>query len=75
MNASARWHAGVAQALVKKFTKQTVKDLQGPVTVVMGKKRRVTFIECPNDLNSMIVRVQLLGVSGTTPVVPGVRVC
>jgi hypothetical protein len=49
------WRAYVWQALVKKFTRQTVKDLKGPVTVVMGKKRRVTFIECPNDLNSMIV--------------------
>jgi hypothetical protein len=50
---------------VKKFTRQTVKDLKGPVTVVMGKKRRVTFIECPNDLNSMIVRLALMTCSGS----------
>lgn len=26
----------------------------GPITVVSGKKRRLTFIECPNDISSMI---------------------
>ena len=26
----------------------------GPVTVVSGKKQRLTFIECPNDVNYMI---------------------
>ncbi|KAJ7855870.1 GTP binding protein [Mycena olivaceomarginata] len=32
----------------------TLNDVKGPVTVVSGKKRRLTFIECNNDLNSMI---------------------
>ena len=27
---------------------------QGPVTIVSGKKRRITFIECNNDVNAMI---------------------
>ena len=26
----------------------------GPITVVTGKQRRLTLLECPNDLNSMI---------------------
>lgn len=29
-------------------------DIRGPVTVVTGKARRLTIIECPNDLGSMI---------------------
>ena len=39
---------------MKRYTKQTLSDIKGPVTVVSGKKRRLTFIECNNGLNSMI---------------------
>jgi len=42
------------KSLVRRYTKQTLSDVKGPVTVVSGKKRRLTFIECNNDLNSMI---------------------
>lgn len=28
--------------------------IKGPITLVAGKKRRITFVECPNDLPSMI---------------------
>ena len=43
------------KSLVRRMTKTTLNDINGPVTVVSGKKRRVTFIECPsNDLNAMI---------------------
>ncbi|KAJ7043945.1 GTP binding protein [Mycena alexandri] len=42
------------KSLVRRYTKQTLNDVKGPVTVVSGKKRRLTFIECNNDLNSMI---------------------
>ncbi|RZF35566.1 hypothetical protein LSTR_LSTR005094 [Laodelphax striatellus] len=40
--------------LIKSFTKQPLTTLKGPVTVVTGKKRRITFMECNNDINSMI---------------------
>ncbi|XP_003390922.1 PREDICTED: ribosome biogenesis protein BMS1 homolog, partial [Amphimedon queenslandica] len=40
--------------LVKHFTHHTVSKNQGPVTLVSGKKRRITFIECNNDINTMI---------------------
>lgn len=40
--------------LVKNFTRQTLTNIQGPVTVVSGKKRRLTLLECPNDINSMV---------------------
>lgn len=42
------------KSLVRRYTKQTLKEVKGPVTIVSGKKRRLTFIECNNDLNSMI---------------------
>nr|CAI5861220.1 unnamed protein product [Callosobruchus analis] len=44
----------VINNLIKLFTKMPLNDIKGPVTVVTGKKRRVTFIECNNDINSMI---------------------
>lgn len=28
--------------------------INGPVTIVSGKRRRITIIECNNDINSMI---------------------
>ncbi|CAG5122656.1 unnamed protein product, partial [Candidula unifasciata] len=42
------------RCLVKNFTKQKLTNVQGPVTVVAGKNRRLTFIECNNDINCMI---------------------
>ncbi|KXN84596.1 Ribosome biogenesis protein bms1 [Leucoagaricus sp. SymC.cos] len=42
------------KSLVRRYTKQTLTDPKGPITVVSGKKRRLTFIECNNDVNSMI---------------------
>lgn len=40
--------------LIKLFTRHPLTEVKGPVTLVIGKKRRVTFIECNNDVNSMI---------------------
>lgn len=42
------------KSLVKKLTKTTLTEVKGPITVVSGKRRRLTFIEVKNDLNSMI---------------------
>ena len=42
------------QCLVKNYTRQSISNIQGPVTIVSGKKRRLTFIECSNDINMMI---------------------
>ncbi|KAJ8463321.1 hypothetical protein ONZ45_g17621 [Pleurotus djamor] len=42
------------KSLVRRYTKQTLSEAKGPITVVAGKKRRLTFIECNIDLNSMI---------------------
>ncbi|KAI9263384.1 hypothetical protein BDA99DRAFT_510092 [Phascolomyces articulosus] len=42
------------KSLVKRYTKHNLAEIKGPITVVSGKKRRLTFIECANDMNSMI---------------------
>ncbi|KAL4209864.1 DUF663-domain-containing protein [Rhizopus microsporus] len=42
------------RSLVKRYTKHNLNEIKGPITVVSGKKRRLTFVECNNDLNSMI---------------------
>ncbi|CAF1346890.1 unnamed protein product [Rotaria magnacalcarata] len=42
------------KCLIKHFTRQKLTDIRGPVTIVSGRKRRITFIECRNDINSMI---------------------
>lgn len=42
------------RSLVKKYTKHNLQEISGPITVVSGKSRRITFFEASNDLNSMI---------------------
>ncbi|EDO19393.1 hypothetical protein Kpol_1002p40 [Vanderwaltozyma polyspora DSM 70294] len=43
------------KSLIRRMTKSTLNDINGPITVVSGKRRRLTFIECPaDDLNAMI---------------------
>uniref|UniRef100_A0A8C9WLF3 BMS1 ribosome biogenesis factor n=1 Tax=Scleropages formosus TaxID=113540 RepID=A0A8C9WLF3_SCLFO len=44
----------IIRCLIKNFTRQKLGDICGPVTIVSGKKRRLTFIECGNDINTMI---------------------
>jgi len=36
------------------FTKKIIKDLKGPITIRCVKDKRITLIECPNDMNAMI---------------------
>lgn len=40
--------------LIKSFIKTNVAKPNGPITIVTSKKRRITLIECNNDVNSMI---------------------
>lgn len=40
--------------LIKSFTRTNVTHINGPITIVTSKKRRITLIECNNDINSMI---------------------
>ncbi|KAI8322601.1 AARP2CN-domain-containing protein, partial [Martensiomyces pterosporus] len=41
------------KSLVRRYTKHTLTDIRGPVTVVSGKHQRLTFMECANDMNAM----------------------
>eukprot|EP01050_Picozoa_sp_SAG11_P004713 SAG11_NODE_307_length_10982_cov_22.068823_15_plen_160_part_00 len=43
----------VIRSLIKHYTRQSIPTIKGPITVVTGKNRRLTFVECPNDLHSM----------------------
>ncbi|XP_026736772.1 ribosome biogenesis protein BMS1 homolog [Trichoplusia ni] len=40
--------------LIRSFIKTNVTSTNGPITIVTSKKRRITLIECNNDVNSMI---------------------
>ncbi|KAI3886656.1 hypothetical protein MKX03_034750, partial [Papaver bracteatum] len=44
------------KSLVKHYTEQhMIDDIQGPITIRTGqKRRRLQFVECPDDINSMI---------------------
>ncbi|XP_043912218.1 ribosome biogenesis protein BMS1 homolog [Protopterus annectens] len=42
------------RCLIRNFTRQKLTEIRGPVTIVSGKKRRLTIIECGNDINVMI---------------------
>jgi ABC-type lipoprotein export system ATPase subunit len=41
------------RSLVKIYTGQNMTDCNGPITVIAGQKKRLTFFECPLDLYSM----------------------
>ena len=42
------------KSLVRRYAKETISDPQGPITIVTSKKQRITLIECPNQLESMV---------------------
>jgi ribosome biogenesis protein BMS1 len=42
------------KSLIRRYAKETITDPQGPVTVVTSKKQRLTFVECPNELEAMV---------------------
>ncbi|KAJ5070518.1 ribosome biogenesis protein bms1 [Anaeramoeba ignava] len=42
------------RSLVKRYTKQNINEIKGPITLISGKNRRLTFFESKNDLNSMV---------------------
>ncbi|CAK3809347.1 ribosome biogenesis BMS1 [Lecanosticta acicola] len=37
------------KSLVRRYSKQTISQPTGPITVVTSKRRRLTFMECPSD--------------------------
>lgn len=46
--------SSIIRSLIKHYTRQSVGEILGPITVVAGKARRLTFIECPQDLSGMM---------------------
>ncbi|KAK4159189.1 hypothetical protein QBC43DRAFT_132000 [Cladorrhinum sp. PSN259] len=42
------------KSLIRRYAKETISDPVGPITVVTSKKQRLTFIECPNELEAMV---------------------
>ena len=37
----------IIKNLIKHYTNQSLSEVKGPITVVSGKTRRLTFVECP----------------------------
>lgn len=42
------------KSLVRRYAKETMSHPQGPITVITSKKQRLTFLECPNELEAMV---------------------
>ncbi|KAI5861874.1 DUF663-domain-containing protein [Durotheca rogersii] len=42
------------KSFIRRYAKEAISDPQGPVTVVTSKKQRLTFLECPNELEAMV---------------------
>ncbi|KAF7539052.1 hypothetical protein G7054_g2400 [Neopestalotiopsis clavispora] len=42
------------KSLIRRYAKETLSEPQGPITVVTSKKQRLTFVECPNELEAMV---------------------
>ncbi|KAL7627392.1 Glycoside hydrolase 2 (Mannanase, beta-galactosidase) [Parahypoxylon ruwenzoriense] len=42
------------KSLIRRYAKETISEPQGPITIVTSKKQRLTFIECPNELEAMV---------------------
>ncbi|ELP90799.1 ribosome biogenesis protein BMS1, putative [Entamoeba invadens IP1] len=40
--------------LIKSYTGQTLKEVNGPITLITGKGHRMTLVECPNDIEGML---------------------
>ncbi|KAG5500517.1 hypothetical protein JKF63_03611 [Porcisia hertigi] len=41
------------RSMVKFYSNRNLTSVRGPVTVIAGRSRRITFMECPNTLASM----------------------
>jgi len=37
------------RSLVKMYTNHNLQEITGPITVITGKNKRITLLECPND--------------------------
>ena len=46
--------SSLIRSLIKHFTKHKIDQINGTITLRANKKQRITLIECPNDICSMI---------------------
>ena len=46
--------SSLIRSLVKYYTNHNLTTVTGPITVVTGKNKRITLMECPNDTSSML---------------------
>jgi ribosome biogenesis protein BMS1 len=44
----------IIRSLVKLYTNHNLQSVTGPITVVTGKNKRITLLECPNDTAAML---------------------
>ena len=42
------------RSIIYHFTGKILKEFLGPITIRCGKDRRITLIECPNNMGAMI---------------------
>jgi ribosome biogenesis protein BMS1 len=41
------------RSMVKFYSNRNLTSVRGPITVIAGRSRRITFMECPNTLSAM----------------------
>eukprot|EP00928_Gymnodinium_smaydae_P096124 TRINITY_DN8426_c0_g1_i1.p1 TRINITY_DN8426_c0_g1~~TRINITY_DN8426_c0_g1_i1.p1 ORF type:complete len:1110 (+),score=354.23 TRINITY_DN8426_c0_g1_i1:59-3388(+) len=44
----------VVKSLVRHYCRQRLLEMRGPITLVSGRQRRLTIIECPQDMSAML---------------------
>ena len=50
----------IIKNLVKHYTRQSISEVKGPITLISGKQRRLTLIECPQVIFSDVEFVRSL---------------
>lgn len=46
------------RCLIKHYTRQSLSEVRGPITIVAGKQRRLTFVECPQVTPRLVVGLE-----------------
>jgi len=42
------------ESLIRHYSKQRLLQMRGPITLVSGRQRRITIVECPQDMPAML---------------------
>ena len=46
--------SSVIKSLVKKFTKQSLEQVTGPITLTVSREKRITLFECKDDIHQYV---------------------